>query len=261
MPKKYQLTDEASFIDGNTLVYRIQARVELPSMGVRAGDLGGFVESEENLSHEGDCWIADDARVLGRSLVQDDAIISGDAMVRGESLIRDSAVITGYAQVESSVVSGDSFVSEYARLDKASVIDSKVSGTAMVGDSVTVLSSTITNMNTVLGQVVIHQSFLNGKGLIEACSGSAILVSNSEIQDWACVSAENPDGEVEIKGLSLSGRDVIAQDCATIVVRTKGPAEWTLLDSRLSVHWDEEEDSLTALGICARHRDEKIEGF
>lgn len=39
------------------------------------GDLGGFVESENNLSHEGDAWVWGDAQVYG------DALITGHARI------------------------------------------------------------------------------------------------------------------------------------------------------------------------------------
>lgn len=49
--KKYILTDETKVVNGHTL-YRIKA---IKSFGdVRDDDLGGFIEKEDNLSHDGD---------------------------------------------------------------------------------------------------------------------------------------------------------------------------------------------------------------
>jgi hypothetical protein len=42
---------------------RIEALIEGPRGP--AGTLGGFVESEKNLSHEGGCWVSGDAHVSG----------------------------------------------------------------------------------------------------------------------------------------------------------------------------------------------------
>ena len=76
--KKYKLTDEYITIDDRKL-YRIEA---LKDFGwVRKGDKGGFVESEDNLSQEGDCWIFDDARVFGNAIVSGNARVCGDARV------------------------------------------------------------------------------------------------------------------------------------------------------------------------------------
>ena len=57
MLNKYELAKDYSItIMGRTL-HRIHA---LKSFGnVKKGDLGGWVESEENLSQEGECWIYD----------------------------------------------------------------------------------------------------------------------------------------------------------------------------------------------------------
>ena len=66
MEKKYKLTDETININGITL-YRIEALKDFSN--VKKGDKGGFVESENNLSHDGNCWIYDDA------IVYDDATV------------------------------------------------------------------------------------------------------------------------------------------------------------------------------------------
>ena len=58
--RKYELTDETKQFGSSTL-YRIRALRDFGD--VKAGDLGGFVENETNLSHRGDCWIANNALV------------------------------------------------------------------------------------------------------------------------------------------------------------------------------------------------------
>ena len=79
--KKYELTEETKVIDGKTL-FRIRA---LRSFGdIKAGDLGGFIENERNLSHEGNAWVGDNAQVGG------DAWVDGDAWVNGDGLINSN---------------------------------------------------------------------------------------------------------------------------------------------------------------------------
>ena len=51
---KYELTNESLDIGTKTL-FRIRALEDFSS--VKAGDLGGWVESESNLSQEGTCWV------------------------------------------------------------------------------------------------------------------------------------------------------------------------------------------------------------
>ena len=60
MEKKYILTDETIEHLGHTL-HRIKAVRDFDC--VRAGDLGGFIESEKNLDHDGDARVSGEARV------------------------------------------------------------------------------------------------------------------------------------------------------------------------------------------------------
>ena len=71
--KKYELTSDTKIVFGHIL-YRIKA---LSSFGcVSAGDLGGFLESEKNLSQNGDAWVYGDAEVYGDARVYGNAEVS-----------------------------------------------------------------------------------------------------------------------------------------------------------------------------------------
>ena len=71
MEKKYILTDETVEHLGHIL-YRIQA---VKNFGIiSAGTLGGFIESEKNLAHDGDAWVSGNAEVHGPS---DIALVKG----------------------------------------------------------------------------------------------------------------------------------------------------------------------------------------
>ena len=98
--KKYALTNVVIKAIGKTL-YRI---IALKNFGdVKAGDLGGFVESEDNLSHEGDCWVFGEAQIYGNARVSGNARISENAQVYGEALISGDAKIWGNAKVYEKV--------------------------------------------------------------------------------------------------------------------------------------------------------------
>ena len=96
MEKKYKLTNETININGATL-YRIEALKNFSD--VKKGDKGGFVQSENNLSNNGDCWIYDEAIVYGNAQVSDDAIVSDNAEVYENAEIYDFAKVYGKAQV------------------------------------------------------------------------------------------------------------------------------------------------------------------
>ena len=80
--KKYELTSDTKIVFGHIL-YRIKA---LSSFGcVSAGDLGGFLESEKNLSQNGNAWVSGNARVYGNARVSGSAEVYGSARVSGNA--------------------------------------------------------------------------------------------------------------------------------------------------------------------------------
>ena len=62
MDKKYELIP--SDMEG---LFRIKALKDFSN--VKKGDIGGYVESEKNLSQDGNCWIYDNAVVMGNAKV------------------------------------------------------------------------------------------------------------------------------------------------------------------------------------------------
>ena len=109
MNKKYELTSEKISVDGHTL-YRIRALRQLND--IRTRDLGGFVESEFNLSHEGCCWVDDNAMVFGDAWVCGDAVVGGNAVVEGGVWVGGDSRISGDA-----MVFGDAVVFGNTKLD------------------------------------------------------------------------------------------------------------------------------------------------
>ncbi|MFT0547011.1 hypothetical protein ACMHYO_11820 [Allopusillimonas ginsengisoli] len=100
MSKKFELVygDVNDAIPGFVLT-RIRALVDIPLHRVKAGDLGGFVESEGNLSHDGQAWIGGGASVYEQGRVQDNALAAGSSMVFGNARLGGSARIYDYAQM------------------------------------------------------------------------------------------------------------------------------------------------------------------
>lgn len=95
MDKKFEILENETKEISSRKLYRIRALKDFESHGrkIRKGDLGGWVESEENLSQRGNCWVFDQSEVYGNSRVYEDAII------RNDSIIRDNAQIHGNAHI------------------------------------------------------------------------------------------------------------------------------------------------------------------
>lgn len=138
MEKKYKLTDETIEFNGVKL-YRIEA---LRDFGcVKKGDKGGFVQSERNLSHFGHCWIFDDAKAYGDSVVSvnaellDMAQICDYAIATGCSRILNRAIVHQGAMIRGSVTicNGSSVGGNASVVGEAKVIEfSKVEGSSVV---------------------------------------------------------------------------------------------------------------------------------
>lgn len=80
--KKYKFTGEtkqSSTINGTVTLHRIKASVAFGD--IKFGDIGGWIEREENLSHDGNAWVSDDARVSGDTWVSGNARVFGNAQV------------------------------------------------------------------------------------------------------------------------------------------------------------------------------------
>ena len=91
MEKKYEFTRETTRYEGRTL-HRIRALKDF--VNVKAGDVGGWVETDANLSHDGNAWVYDNGRVYGNGRVSgaEDYITCGPIGSRGDitTIFRDS---------------------------------------------------------------------------------------------------------------------------------------------------------------------------
>ena len=106
--KKYKLTDECITI-GDKKLYRIESLKDFAF--IKKGDKGGFVESEENLSQNGNCWVYRNARVKGDAKVFGDAQVYGNASIFGKAKVFGNAQVFGDAKVcEATEVYGDTMV-------------------------------------------------------------------------------------------------------------------------------------------------------
>ena len=85
--KKYEFTGKTKEWNGRTL-HRIRALVDVRD-GVRAGDLGGWIESEENLEQSGTSWVGGNA------------VVGGNAKVGGNVVVGDNARVDGNARINS----------------------------------------------------------------------------------------------------------------------------------------------------------------
>ena len=94
MEKHFKLTEETIEWQGHTL-HRIQATRN--SYWADDGELGGFVESEDNL--RGESWVADEAKVWGSAYLLNRALASDNAQVFDKCIIMDMSQVAGDSRI------------------------------------------------------------------------------------------------------------------------------------------------------------------
>lgn len=130
--KTYELLkhDTITF-DGRTL-YRIRALVDYyHNDAVGKGQLGGYIENEENLTEWG--WVSENAKVYNRGVVCGASVVGGRTIVAESAVVRDNAVITGDVKLM-----GSSCVKDYARISGNVILcgDSIAGGDCVITDNV-----------------------------------------------------------------------------------------------------------------------------
>lgn len=115
MNKKYELVKIATYTIYNTVLYRLRALRDFGN--VKAGDFGGWIASERNLSHEGDCWVTNNAKVFEEARVYEDAWVWARAKVFGRAKVCGNAEVYGAANISgNATVCGYALVFEHSQL-------------------------------------------------------------------------------------------------------------------------------------------------
>lgn len=141
--KKYEFTGEVKYI-GRKILHRIRAVRDIPEYEIKSGDMGGWLETEENLSHNGAAWVANSACVMDSARVTDSALVMGTACVTGKARVTGSARVTGKASVtDSARVMGSARVTGEACVTGNACVTGKarVTGKAWVSGNARVMKS------------------------------------------------------------------------------------------------------------------------
>ena len=206
MDKKYEFTDETKEIDGRIL-HRIVATKEFYRGNrisiVRKGDLGGFIESEDNLSHDGGSWVMNNSCVYERAHIVGNALVGGEcAHVHGNSLVSEHAYVYGYANIHGYVnISGNATVHGYG-----CVI---ICGNAHIGGNVNIHGDVnISGNATVNGNAHVHE-YANICGNAHICENADI----SSDDDYAVVLGFGSENRTTTFFLSASKKILVSCGC------------------------------------------------
>ena len=159
--KKYELTSNFKMCSGKK-IFQIRALVNLKN-GVKVGELGGWIEKEENLSHIGDAWVSGNAKIIGDACVTDNAWVRDNAWVTGDAQVRDNVQVRDNAHVtDNAWVSGDAWVRDNAWVTGKA----HVAGNAWVSKIADLLQ--ITGLGTVHRTTTVYRT-KNGIEITRGC--------------------------------------------------------------------------------------------
>ena len=210
--EKYRIEDEpekrgtwpfqVTFI--NKRIIALERFQTIDGEWVNPGDKGGIVAGKENLSHFGDSWIAEGAKVWGEGVR-----VSGNALVEDGADLHDSVKVFGNAKVSGNVklsgnaeVSGNARVSSWWHLTQV-FGNAKVFGNASVHSRAKVSSNAQVSGNAqVYGNTAWAEVYGNAKVYDRAqvrngakVYGSARICDDAQVYDSAKVS-----GNVQVSG-------------------------------------------------------------
>ena len=89
MSKKFKLREDLGIDFFGRKLFRIECVEEIKSKNIKVGQLGGYVEKEDNLYDN--AWVSGNAKVYDNAWLSDDAWVSGDARVYGNAWVSGDA--------------------------------------------------------------------------------------------------------------------------------------------------------------------------
>ena len=184
MNKKYELTNETKTLAGGTVLHRIRALRDIPRFGVKAGDLGGLIEKENNLSQDGDAWIFDDACVYGNACVFGYAWVSDNACIYGYACVSGDAKIFG-----NTCVLGDAWIFDDACVygDACIFGDARIFGNACVSDDARVSGDAC-----IFGDACVYgDAYISGNAKVSASSDYMVIKNTWSSLRWFTYTRSN----------------------------------------------------------------------
>ena len=168
--KKYEiLKDDTKVVDGVT-VYRIVALKDFAD--VEAGDKGGYIESEKCLEQDGACWVYDEAVILGKSNLEQNARVYGKSVVKGNCYLTGDCLI-----FDDVVLDGSILVADNAEIYGNTVIK----GRAIIGNDARIEGDTLIEGDYDFDDVLTIAGTVNIKGEDNQLKGHFQIRDNSVI--------------------------------------------------------------------------------
>ena len=206
MQRKYELVMDDTIEVYGHILYHIRALKNF--CNIKEGDLGGYIEKTNNLSHAGDCWVYDNAcvwdnaRVCGNARVYGNACVWNNARVCGNAHVYDNARVCGNARVyKNSEVHENAIIRGNARIYG----NSEIFGHASIFDNAKIYSAFVHDNAYIHDNACVHNDVF--------VYGSVELFDNADIK-------QNTDYFV-IKGPGRNAEFVVSFRCNDGFIKVK----------------------------------------
>lgn len=215
MKKKYEMTELFTLSSDGTKVYRIKALVNIPYHGVKAGELGGFIENEKNLSHQGSAWVMPNCHVFGKSEVLNDVIVKNGAEIQ-DSHLSDDMVVSGVVKIKDCHLTGRRFRIE----GEASLDDCEMRGEGILINGKAKLLGVFCDKPLESFEVSENASIVNTGDSDTNFGGSNITITgNAQLTDvWNLIGNNitiKDDSVIEAK-TTIHGKNIVIRDMAVV---------------------------------------------
>ena len=111
--EKYEIVKDMVIEYNGKTLYRIRALKNFDD--IKTGNLGGYVESYNNLSQKDNCWIYKNAKVYGNAKVFENAKVYDYAEIYDNAEVYGSAKVFGAAKVYDNTIIGKVNLIRYLR--------------------------------------------------------------------------------------------------------------------------------------------------
>lgn len=140
MNKKYELLEDNYINHDERILYRIRALITFVDINdniINAGELGGYIENESNLSQEDKSWVYGNSKVYGDTIIRNsiikDSIIKNSIIKKSwvkesaieESFIYDSTIVDSYTYGSRSY---DSFITKAIIKNNVNIKNRRLTG-------------------------------------------------------------------------------------------------------------------------------------
>lgn len=198
--KKYEMVNpKFVVIDGEErTLYQIKSLFTSEVLGVKKGDLGGFIEREANLCYsEGNAWIYDNSVVIGDSCVRGDARVSQESYIKGKSYISGNTIVI-HSEIEDSKIFGEAKVSnsmvvnsiirDYAKIEKTNIVKN-----CIIGDHAEIhFADEVINHNDNKHNLQISgYTEIGNKSVINISKGHEVIMLSGNFVEDAVITGEH----------------------------------------------------------------------